>query len=395
MARLQVAGGTADGKDCSEDDGDMAKQRDARKVRYAVVGMGNFAQAAILPAFATAEHSRLTALFSNDAEKLAELKRRYRVDDALPYERFDEYLQSGAVDAVYIALPNDMHAGYTLRAAAHKVHVLCEKPLAVTSQECEEMIAACDAAGVQLMTAYRLHFEEANMTAVEIVAGGRLGEPRFFTSGFSQQVNQGIRTSAERGGGPVYDIGIYCINAARYLFRAQPTEVMAYRATRAGDARFREVDEQMSVMMKFPGDRLASFVCGFGGAKESFYDVVCTEGRLRLDPAYGYAMPLRLEVTPPGGKSKARVFEKGDQIAAEISYFSRCVLAGKRPEPSGLEGLADVRVIEAIHASAKQNAPVVVAPAPAEPMPTVDHARAQDFPAHDKPSTVNAGSPTR
>jgi predicted dehydrogenase len=170
---------------------------------------------------------------------------------------------------------------------------------------------------------------------------------------------------------------------------------MAYRARRASDPRFREVDEQMSVMMRFPEDRLASFVCGFGGAKESFYDVVCTQGRLRVDPAYGYATPLRLEVTPPGGKTRTRVFKKGDQLAAEISYFARRVLDGKRPEPSGLEGLADIRVIEAIHESAKTNMPVPVKAIPGKPLPTAEQASAQDFPGRDKAPTVNADSPTR
>ncbi len=373
----------------------MAKAKHEGVVRFAVVGQGHFAQTAILPAFATAKRSQLTALFSNDPSKLDELTRRYRIKDALPYDELDGYLQSGAVDAVYIALPNDMHCEYTLRAAAQHVHVLCEKPMAVSSDECERMIAACDRAGVKLMIAYRLHFDEANLTAVEIVAGGKLGEPRFFTSGFAQQVTEGIRTSAAHGGGPVYDIGIYCINAARYLFRAEPNEVVAFSATRPGDSRFDEVDEQMSVMMRFPGERVASFVCGFGGATENFYDVVCTEGRLRLDPAYHHALPLRLEVTLGKGKTKGRKFKHRDQIAAEISYFSSCVLEDKNPEPSGLEGLADVRVIEAIHRAAEENAPVRVEPIPAKPLPTPEQAQSQAFPGHPKPPTVNTGSPTR
>jgi predicted dehydrogenase len=373
----------------------MARQHDAQAVRFAVIGQGHFAQTAILPAFATAKNSKLVALFSNDPSKLAELKRSYRVKDALPYERFDDYLQSGEVDAVYIALPNDMHCQYTERAASRGVHVLCEKPMAVTSAECQRMIAACDRAKVKLMVAYRLHFEEANLTAVEIVNGGRLGEPRFFTSGFSQQVVQGIRTSAERGGGPMYDIGIYCINAARYLFRAEPTDVMAFAARRAGDERFREVDEQMSVVMRFPGERLAAFVCGFGGAKENYYDVVCTDGRVRLDPAYHHAMPLRLDVMPGKGKPKSKRFKKRDQVAAEITYFARCVLDGKDPEPSGLEGLADVCVIEAVHRSAQEHKVVPVERIPTKAHPSAEQAESQQFPGHGKPGTVHTGAPTR
>jgi len=247
------------------------------------------------------------------------------------------------------------------------------------------------------MVAYRLHFDEANLAAVELLDRKKLGEPRYFASGFSQQVTEGnIRVSAERGGGPIYDIGIYCINAARYLFKSDPTEVMAFRASKEGDERFREVDEQMAVLMRFPEDRLASFVCGFGAAKESFYDVVCTEGRLRLDPAYEHARPLRLEITPgTKGETKTVDFKHRDQVAAEISYFAECIRGNSAPEPSGEEGLADVRIIEAIHESAQRQLPVAVrAGVEGEPRPTGTQARAIPHRA-EKPKTVNVQPPSR
>lgn len=373
------------------------KRQGSGPVRFAVVGLGHFAQTAILPAFKSARHARLVALFSDDAAKLAELARHYGVEDALSYERFDAYLESGAVDAIYIALPNDMHCEYTIRAASRKVHVLCEKPLAVASEECERMIAACASADVKLMVAYRLHFDEANLAAVELLDKKNLGEPRYFASAFSQQVREGnIRVQSERGGGPVYDIGIYCINAARYLFKSDPIEVMALAASQRGDERFREVDEQMAVLMRFPKERLASFVCGFGAAKESFYDVVCSEGRLRLDPAYDHARPLRLEVAVgTKGKTKTVEFKQRDQVAAEISYFVKCIRGNSAPEPSGQEGLADVRVIEAIHESAKRKVPVAVRTGvEGKPRPTKGQARS--LPRRDaKPKTVNVQSPSR
>lgn len=376
----------------------MSNQRNGtgEAVRFAVVGLGHFAQTAILPAFAAAKPAQLVALFSSDATKLAEMRKRYRIKDALPYEEYDAYLERGGVDAVFIALPNDLHCEYTVRAAARKVHVLCEKPMAVTSQEGERMIAACDSAGVKLMIAYRLHFDEANLAAVELIKDRELGEARYFSSAFSQQVTEGnIRISAERGGGPIYDIGIYCINAARYLFGTDPTQVMAMRASLPGDERFREVDEQMAVVMRFPDERLASFVCGFGAAKESVYDVVCTEGRLRLDPAYDHARPLRLEVTRgTKGETKGKSFRKRDQVAAEISYFAKCIRRDQDPEPSGRDGLADLRIIEAIHESAKRNAPVTVRTgAEDEPRPT--QAQSRTLPSHGKPKTINVQPPSR
>ncbi len=364
------------------------------RVRLAVVGQGYFAQVAILPAFASAENCALTALFSDDPGKQQELRKMYNVEHALSYSEYDAFLRSGAVDAVYLALPNDLHCDYTVRAAQAGVHVLCEKPMAVSSEECERMIRACDEAHVKLMIAYRLHFEEANLSTVDMVKKGELGAPRYFLSGFSLQVNQGnIRTQRERGGGPLFDIGIYCINAARYLFGAEPIEVLAAQASRQGDERFREIPEQVSAIMSFPEQRLATFTCGFGAVDEGFYDVVCTEGRVRLDPAYEYAVGLHQQVTRADGKTKTKDFKKRDQIAAELVYFANCLVNDQTPEPSGWEGLADLRVIEAIRESSRTGQRVPVKAIGREERPSLAQEEAK--PAHDKPEPIGAQKPSR
>jgi glucose-fructose oxidoreductase len=304
----------------------------------------------VLPAFAHARGScELTALVSDDRRKRARLGKRYRVRQLLGYDGYDEFLASGAVDAVYIALPNDMHKDYTVRAARAGVHVLCEKPMAPSDADCRAMIEACHQAKVKLMIAYRLHFNEANLMAVDLARRGRLGEVRYFSSAFSLPVKAGnIRTlPTARGGGPLYDIGIYCINAARYLFQAEPTEVVALAATRAGDERFRQTDEQVGVTLRFPGERLASFTVSFGAANLASYELVGSKGSLRLDEAYEYAAPMQM-VTRIGEKIRKQRFPKSDQIAPELEYFARCVRKDQEPEPSGWEGLHDVRIIEAI-----------------------------------------------
>ena len=190
------------------------------EIGYAVVGQGYFAQEKVLPAFAHArKNSRLVALLSDDPVKQKRLSRRYGAEHALGYDQYDDFLRSGAVDAVYIALPNHLHCEYTERAAAAGVHVLCEKPMALDSAECRRMIRACERAGTKLMIAYRLHFEEANMLAAELAQSGKLGRLRLFASSFSYQVKaDNIRTSSEKGGGPLYDLGTYCVNAARYVY---------------------------------------------------------------------------------------------------------------------------------------------------------------------------------
>ena len=182
-----------------------------------------------------------------------------------------------------------MHRDYTVRACRAGIHVLCEKPLAVSESDCEEMINAAAENGVKLMTAYRLHFEQANMKAVEIAQSGKLGELRAFNSVFTMQVKDGdIRLQKDLGGGTLYDIGIYCINAARYLFQDEPIEVFGFSANN-GEKRFKEVDEMFSAILRFPDERLASFTTSFGASDVSAYQIVGTEGDLRVDPAYEFA----------------------------------------------------------------------------------------------------------
>lgn len=341
-------------------------------VRYAVVGLGHIAQVAVLPAFEHARrNSKLSALVSDDVDKLRLLSRRYDVEHAWTYEQLDEGLRAGLVDAVYIALPNHLHCEYALRAAQAGVHVLCEKPLALSEKECARMIRTCETYQVKLMTAYRLHFERANLEAVEIVQSGKIGNPRVFNSVFTMQVEdpKNIRLRRETGGGPLWDIGIYCLNAARYLFQAEPEEVLAVTA-RNGEARFAEVEEAASVILRFPASRLASFTCSFGAADTASYRIVGTEGDLRVDPAYEYAGELR-HVLTVNGRKQEQVFPKRDQFGAELLYFSDCILKRKDPEPSGREGLADVRVIRAIYKSAERGRAVRLGPFEKRRRPTL------------------------
>lgn len=362
--------------------------RDRKTIRYAVVGLGWIAQAAILPAFAHArENCELVALVSGDPDKRRKLGKKYRVKQLYDYAQYDECVRNEEVDAVYIALPNHMHREYTERAAAAGVHVLCEKPMAVTEEECEAMISACKDAEVTLMIAYRLHFEEANLKAIDIVQGGQIGTPRIFDSVFTQQVVQGnVRLKKSEGGGTLPDVGVYCINAARNLFRAEPVEVTAYTA-RNGEERFREVEEMASCLLRFPEDRLASFTSSFGAAPVSEYEVVGTKGSLRLDPAYDFNKALKHYVTLEG-KTKPQTFPKRDQFAAEMIAFSNCLIRGEQPEPDGYEGLADVRVIRALYRSAEEGRPVKLDPFERTRRPTLEQAIRR--PAPEEPRLVHA-----
>lgn len=363
-----------------------------RKIRYAVVGLGWFAQEAAMPAFAEAENSELVALVSDDSTKLKELSQKYGINRTYSYEEYEDCLTSGEVDAVYIALPNHRHCEYTVRAAKQAIHVLCEKPMAVTEDECEQMIQACNDNDVKLAIAYRLHLEPANMQAVEIVRSGKIGEPRIFNSVFTQQVTEegNIRLRDVTGGGTLDDIGIYCINAARYLFQDEPIEVYAVAANK-GEQRFAEVEEMSSAILRFPDERLATFTVSFGAAKVSTYQIVGTQGDLRVDPAYAWHGELKHYLTIDG-ETQEQSFPPHSQLAAEFTYFSDCILNNTDPEPSGMEGLNDVRIIRALYQSIEQGQPVPLEPLDYHQRPTKDNAIQR--PANpERPDLVNAASP--
>jgi predicted dehydrogenase len=361
-----------------------------RKAGYAVVGLGHFAQEAVLPAFKNAKkNSRLVALVSGDEQKHRALGKHYGVP-IYSYDRFDECLASPEVDAVYITLPNSLHAEYAVRAARAGAHVLCEKPLALDENQCLEMIRAAEDSDVKLMAAYRLHFEAANLAAVEAVRKGKIGEPRLFSSSFSFQVEApNIRLEREVGGGVAWDIGVYCVNAARYLFRSEPEEVFAFKV-KGQDPRFAETEEALSAVLRFPNDRLASFNISFGAASSATYQLVGTKGSVRLDNAYNYKGKMFFELRAKG--TRERTFPERDQLGPELSYFSDCILKDRKVEPDGWEGLADVRIIRALYASAESGRPVRLEPFEKRQRPTGE--QEQHLPPVKPPELVHVSPPT-
>lgn len=336
----------------------MVKQK--RKIRYAVVGLGYIAQVAVLPAFVNAEeNSELVALVSGDSKKLKALGEKYNIDKLYLYSEFESLVRSGDIDAVYIATPNDYHRNIMEQAARYGVHVLCEKPLAVTTEDCLSMIQAAKLNHIRLMVAYRLHFEAANLEAIKLAQTRKIGELKIFNSIFTMQANDphNIRLEdVKKGGGPLYDIGIYCINAARYLFKAAPIEVFAM-TVESSDSRFKRSPEMISAVLKFPDQRLATFSISFGAYASADFDLVGTKGRLRLENAYEYSTTMRLKLYQDK-KLITKKYSKRDQFAPELIYFSDCILNHKNPEPSGEEGLADIKIIEGLILSMELGTPV-------------------------------------
>jgi len=334
-----------------------------KKIRYGVVGLGHIAQSAVLPAFENAKNnSELVALISEDAKKLKVIGKQYKVKHLFTYDEIEECLESGLIDALYVATPNDVHREIVELAAKHQIHVLCEKPMAVSKEDCQKMDQAAKKNQIKLMIAYRLHFEAANLEAIKLCRDGKLGDLKFFNSDFSFQIKdkKNIRLNdPDLGGGPLHDIGVYCINASRYLFQDEPKEVFAMTAN-SGDIRFNQCDETVSVIMRFPNERLANFTISFGSFDSSDYEIVGTKGRIRLEHAYDYAEEMKLRMFSEGGKEKVRSFKKRDQFSAELLYFSECIQNNKEPEPNATEGMADVKIIEAIYKSIKFGKPIAI-----------------------------------
>lgn len=349
-----------------------------KKIRYAVVGGGWISQEAFMPSIAQTGNSEMTAIVSGNragAEKLASF---HGIEHVFSYEQYDEMLARGIVDAVYIALPNSMHADYAIRAAEAGVHALVEKPLAVSVAECEAMIAAAEKAGVWLMTAYRLHTEPGTLEAIDIIRRGEIGDPRIYDALFSFSMKPGNhRLKAEHWGGPLQDIGVYCLNAVRHLFRSEPVGVVAAAASRPGDGRFSEVEEMISATLRFPEGRLAHFTASFGASEIDQYRVIGTEGQIEVSPGFRFETAVTMRVTR-GGKVTEKTWPRYDHFSGQAHYFSDCILKGTRPEPDGGEGLNDVRAMLAIEEAARSGKAqdIVSAPRPSHPEP----AMARSFP---------------
>ncbi|WP_343081634.1 Gfo/Idh/MocA family oxidoreductase [Ostreiculturibacter nitratireducens] len=347
-----------------------------RKIRYAVVGTGWISQQAFMPAVAQTGNSEMTAIVSGNPDNAAKLAAFYGIESIYGYDAYDEMLAAGAVDAVYVALPNSLHAEYAIRAARAGKHVLVEKPLATTVEECEAMIAAAEETGVWLMTAYRLHNDPVTVEALERIRAGAIGEPRLFTSVFSfQSALDNHRLKAEHWGGPLQDIGVYCLNAARHVFGAEPVEAIAMKGQDEGDPRFTEVEETIAVTLRFSGGRFAQFLASFGAEVTDFYRVIGTKGEIVVDPGFRLETDTAMRLRQGEETVEQEVSPQVDHFGAQTAYFSDCILNGTRPEADGSEGLADVRAMLAIERAAATGQPQRIETPPRPRHPAQDTIR--------------------
>ncbi|MDR3727718.1 MAG: Gfo/Idh/MocA family oxidoreductase [Terracidiphilus sp.] len=330
-------------------------QAPARKTGYCVIGLGRIASH-FMPGVLNTTNSRITALVSAHREKAERIAIQYGVPQSsiYNYDNFDEIARNPAIDAVYVALPNSMHAEYTLRAAKAGKHVLCEKPMSTNVAEAERMIAACKAANVKLMIAYRCHYEPTNLKAIKLIRDGALGQVQAIESAFGFNIGKGEWRIDKKlaGGGPLFDVGIYSLNACRYLTGEEPHHIAAFASTIDRDGRFNEVEENVAWTMKFPSGILASCSTTYGAGMEGFYRVHGSKGWLEVDQAFSYS-GLRLRAEFSGTKlDELNPARDPSHFQAEAEHFSHCIQNGLEAKSPGEEGLRDMRYITEIYRSA-------------------------------------------
>jgi predicted dehydrogenase len=329
-----------------------------RKLGYAIVGLGYYATRMIMPRIAECEHARLVALVSGTPAKLVEYGDQYGIPKThrYSYAEYDRIKDNPDIDMVYIVLPNGMHAEYSIRASQAGKHVLCEKPMANTAAEAEAMIAAAKKAGKKLMIGYRSRFQPHNVHAIELVKSGRFGRTRLVTAeaGFNiGDPRQWRLDKALSGGGSLMDIGIYALQAIRYLSGEEPRFVQAVESTDRSDVRFKTVEDRIDWQMLLPSGGIAHGVSSYS-SNHNQMRVTGEKGWVELYPGTNYQGQklfvrennLTEERTPPSLPK--------DQFVGQLDHLAECALTGREPLVPGEEGLRDMRLIAAIYRSARE-----------------------------------------
>ncbi|MEW5979737.1 MAG: Gfo/Idh/MocA family oxidoreductase [Acidobacteriota bacterium] len=333
-----------------------------RPVGFAVLGMGRFAQCAILPAFRHSRKARLVAVISGDKSKAARLAKEFGASATYSYEELPLCFENPQVEAVYIATNNSSHARYAIEAAKAGRHVLCEKPMANTVEECRDMLQASRNSAVQMMIAYRKYFDPACHELKRLISAGKLGQLKCIHSGFGflpRRKARGWRLDGKsNGGGPLADLGVYVVSTVRYLLEKEPVEVDAHIWT-TDSKRFSRVEENIAFRLSFPGGVVLQATASFGAAHSSFMHVHGAKGWVVWNPAFEWDKERRLF-----GKIGTQVFERKfrriEELARELDAFATSVRRQHAPEPSALQGLRDVAILTAINRAARERRPIPI-----------------------------------
>ncbi len=335
-----------------------------RKVGYGIVGLGRISMGQFMPGVRISQRSKIVALVSGHRDKAERMAGRYGVStqSVYNYENFEEIAHNQEVDALYIALPNGMHSEYTIRGAKAGKHVLCEKPMASSVAECEQMIAACRAAGRKLMIAYRCQLEPTNLRAIELIKQGYVGtvESIHSADGFNISPGEWRLNKKMAGGGPMMDVGIYSLEACCYLTGEVPVEVSGISSVIDHDGRFQEVEENLVWTMRFPSGIITTCQTSYGSELGNTFHVSGSKGWMDADPAFIYE-GLHLRAKGNGAAIDQPTDDPSPrQFARQADHFADCILENHEPKTPGELGLRDMRLIELIYRSCQEGRPVKV-----------------------------------
>ncbi len=324
-------------------------------VRMAVIGLGTFAVNRAIPGMQAGKFCEPTVLVSSSPEKASVVAAEHGIETTLGYDAFVNGAAIDRYDAVYIATPPSFHRTYTEAAAAHGKHVLCEKPLASTVSDAEAMVAACDRNGVSLMTAYRLRTEPLVRRVREMVQDGLIGLVVHVDAEFSTRLAANAPMDTWRlnpdiaGGGALMDVGIHPLNLARFLLDEEP--VTASGETVSLTPPFDRVEEHASFTLRFDSGSITTGFTSFNAHPENRLHLHGTAGEILIRDPFGGRVTQELVIE----RHEARTEYTGDavdEVIEEFDYFANCILTDAPCEAAGRDGLADLRIVDAIYTAA-------------------------------------------
>ena len=330
---------------------------DADKVGFAIVGLGNYSMRQMLPRFKDTLHCKPTALVTGDPDgKGRRVAGQYGIadDHVMSYEDMGKLAEMDDVQVVYVVTPTGLHLRDTLAGFAAGKHVLCEKPMATDVDECNQMIEAGKAAGKQLMIAYRVRYEPVNGRAIEYAREETLGPVRMINGeiAFMNDERDTWRKDPKLNGGqggPLWDLGIYMVQAHRYIAGEEPVRVSGQLYRPENDPRFPEgVDSRVTWQFEFPSGKLAVGANSWDCGPTNRYTALCADGQFELDGATGYGGKRMF------AKGRDLNIEEGNQFAAELDHMAECVRENKTPHTPGEEGRQDVHLMMKICEAARE-----------------------------------------
>lgn len=319
------------------------------KLGIALVGLGKYSEGQLAPAMKDTEHCYLAGLVSGSKEKASKWAKQYNVasQNIYTYEDFDSIKDNADIDIVYIVLPNSMHAEYVLRAATAGKHVICEKPMATSVEDCQRMIDACKKAGVMLSIGYRLHFEPHNLEMMRLGQQKILGAIKQMKAYNGMGSTEGWRLNKQlAGGGPLMDLGIYCVQGVRYTTGLEPIAVTAQYGEKKDPKTFAQVEESINWQMELPGKIIAE--CKTSYSEElNLLRAETESGWFELSPAYEYE---GIEGRTSDGKMN---IENVPQQARQMDDFAKAIKEKRATPVPGEMGLQDVKILLAIYEAAE------------------------------------------